>query len=137
MQEKTPARMALISLALASPLCLGGCVTGLVGAAGMALNAVTGGSGATASKAGSPGGQGAFDGNSPRELQDALAQTDDSTSPLCRRRLEAYRQKHAATEDEAQGEVQTVSKPGRRCGLQPLCLPGAERPTEMMVCRSQ
>ena len=134
MQEKTPARMALISLALASPLCLGGCVTGLVGAAGMALNAVTGGSGAPAGNAGS---QGAFDGNSPRELQDALAQTDDSTSPLCRRRLEAYRQKHAATEDKAQGEVQTVSKPGRRCGLQPLCLPGAERPTEMMVCRNQ
>lgn len=126
-------RGTTLALAVMAPLFLGGCVTGLAGATGMALNAVSGGAGETGSSTASPNGP--FDANSPRALQDALAQTDDRATPLCRQRLRAYQAaQHSAQEGSP---TPAVSPPPRRCGLQPLCLPGADRPTEMMVCRNK
>lgn len=127
-----------LALAVMVPLFLGGCVTGLAGAAGMALNAVGGGGSETGNDA--AGRNGPFDANSPRELQDALAQTDDRASPLCRQRLRAYLRVQMAAQEASpipETTAPTTSPAPRRCGLQPLCLPGADRPTEMMVCRNQ
>lgn len=131
-------RGTALALTIMAPLCLGGCVTGLAGAAGMALNAI--GGGGTGETGSSTAGQnGPFNANSPRELQDALAQTDDRATPLCRQRLRAYQRAQNGTQHNAPEVTPTpaASPPSRRCGLQALCLPGADRPTEMMVCRNQ
>lgn len=131
--RRSPGGLPLLPLALALPLCLGGCITGLAGAALGALGG-GGGGGGEASTASGP-----LTANSPEALQQALAQTDDRVTPLCRSRLKAYLDarggskgddapEHRAPEHDASGSAP-------RCGLQPLCLPGAERPTEMMVCR--
>ena len=122
-------RAVAAALILLSPLCLGGCVTGAMGAAGMVLSAVTGGG---SSGSGSTDQPGAFGANSPDTLQQALSQTDDSVSPQCRRaKAETALQPAADTPPES-----TRAKgPHGRCSLQRICLPGAAQPTEMMVCR--
>ena len=122
-------RAALAAVILLSPLCLGGCVTGALGAAGMVLSAVTGGG---APGSGSTDQPGAFGANSPDTLQQALSRTDDSVSPQCRRtKAETALQPAADTPPES-----TPAKgPHGRCSLQRICLPGAAQPTEMMVCR--
>lgn len=141
LSDSTPAsvrRGTALALAIMAPLFLGGCVTGLAGAAGMALNAISGGgSGETGSSTARQNGP--FDANSPRDLQDALAQTDDKATPLCRQRLRAYQRAQGSAQHSEQEAIPTpaASPPPRRCGLQALCLPGADRPTEMMVCRNQ
>ncbi len=120
--------LPLLPLALALPLCLGGCITGLAGAALGAL----GGGGGGGSESSPPSGP--LSANSPAALQQALAQTDDRVTPLCRSRLKAYLDAKAASSGGDSPE-EPASGSAPRCGLQPLCLPGAERPTEMMVCR--
>lgn len=126
-------RGTALALAVVAPLILGGCVTGLAGAAGMALNAVSGGAGETGS---GPASQSApFNANSPRALQDALAQTGDKATPLCRQRLRAHQRAQGGAPEAA--PTSAASPPPQRCSLQALCLPGADRPTEMMVCRNQ
>ncbi|WP_299399950.1 hypothetical protein [Pelagibius sp.] len=119
--------LRLLPLALALPLCLGGCITGLAGAALGALGSGGGGRGESSSPSGP------LTANSPEALQQALAQTDDRVTPLCRSRLKAYLD--AQAEDNGGVPEDPASAKAAPCGLQPLCLPGAERPTEMMVCR--
>lgn len=125
--RRSPGGLRLLPLALALPLCLGGCITGLAGAALGAL----GGGGGSGSESSPPSGP--LTANSPAALQRALAQTDDRVTPLCRSRLKAYLDAQAESQGDAPEEAASVA--AAPCGLQPLCLPGAERPTEMMVCR--
>ncbi|WP_299626140.1 hypothetical protein [Pelagibius sp.] len=122
-------RAALAAFVLLSPLCLGGCVTGAMGAAGMVLSAVTGGG---SSDSGSTDQPGAFGANSPDDLQQALSQTDDSVSPQCRRAKADMAPQTAA---DTPPESTPAKGPHGRCSLQRICLPGAAQPTEMMVCR--
>ncbi|WP_420346719.1 hypothetical protein [Pelagibius sp.] len=124
--RRTLGGLPLLPLAIALPLCLGGCITGLASAA---LGALGGGGGGSESSPAS----GPLSANSPEALQQALAQTDDRVMPLCRSRLKAYLDAKAANDGGASEEP--AGDPAARCGLQPLCLPGAEHPTEMMVCR--
>ncbi|HIC79944.1 MAG TPA: hypothetical protein EYP07_03125 [Kiloniellaceae bacterium] len=120
--------LPLLPLALALPLCLGGCITGLAGAALGALGG-GGGGGSESNTANGP-----LTANSPEALQQALAQTDDRVTPLCRSRLKAYLDAQAGSNGD-DSPRRGARDSAARCGLQPLCLPGAERPTEMMVCR--
>ena len=122
-------RAAAAALILLSPLCLGGCVTGAMGAAGMVLSAVTGGG---SSDSGSTEQPGAFGANSPDDLQQALSRADDSVSPQCRR---AKAEMGAQTTPDTPPESTPAKGPHGRCSLQRICLPGAAQPTEMMVCR--
>ena len=122
-------RAALAASVLLLPLCLGACVTGAMGAAGMVLSAVTGGG---ASDSGSTDQPGAFGANSPDTLQQALSRTDDSVSPQCRR---AKADMAAQTAADTPAESSPAKGPHGRCSLQRICLPGAAQPTEMMVCR--